>query len=100
MDILGPPNCMICTDFSGEGLITWQVESQGNRGNQVTALTKLKFLGKDQVTPDDATWFPGCAVEELCRERLTDNMVSTLTKWSRVINSQVGEGCSTPGWDD
>lgn len=60
------------------------------------ALTKLKSLGKDQVSPCGATWFPGCTVEELCRR--TDNAVSTLTKWSRVTNSQAGEGCRAPGW--
>lgn len=76
---------MISTDFSGEGPVTSQWEAQGNRGSQAIALTKLKFLGKDQVSPHGATWFPGCAsTEELCR--LTDNMVSTLTKWSRVIH--------------
>lgn len=72
---------MISTDFSREGPITWQRDAQGNRGSQASAVTKLKFLGKDQVSH---MWFPGCAVEELCR--LTDNRVSTLTKWSRVIH--------------
>lgn len=80
---------MISTDFSGEGPITWRLEAQGDRGSKVTALTKLKFLGKDQVSPHGAAWFPGCAVEELCR--LTDNMVQS--------NSQVGKSCSVPGWD-
>ena len=44
---------MISTDFSGEGPITWRLEAQGDRGSKVTALTKLKFLGKDSIMASD-----------------------------------------------
>lgn len=92
MYVLGPTIFVISTNLSGDGPITWQLEAQGNRGRSLPDKVEVSWM-RTESSPYGS---PRCAVEELCR--LTDNMVSTLTKCSRVIHRLEKAAVPRLGW--